>query len=70
MLRKESGCKVGETVSLNYSTKEKEMGDIFLKYSKEIKSTVLVKDINQVENLEGKSEIKVGESVIYVEILK
>lgn len=70
VLRKESGCKVGETVSLNYFTKEKDIEDIFLKYSKEIKGTVLVKDINKVNNLESESKIKVGESEIYVEILK
>ena len=70
VFRKESGCEVGEYVSIKYATQSKELGKLLTKYSEDIKKGILLTDIQSVDSLESEMKVKVGEDEISVEILK
>ena len=70
VVRKESGCEVGEYVSIKYSTQSKELEKLLKKYTEEIKKGILIREIQSVDTLESEMKIKVGEDEILVEILK
>ena len=70
VVRKESGCEVGEYISLKYTSESKEVEGIVEKYTESIKGGIYVKDIQRVDGIENGKDIKVGENVLSVEILK
>lgn len=67
--RKESGCEVGQYISLEYSSASRELLELIEKYSEIIKKGILVKDFKRVDSIEEGIEIKVGESTLTTKIL-
>lgn len=70
VIRKQSGCSVGEYVSLNYFSESKEIDSLIQKYDERIKKSIYIKDIQKVENLSDGDEIKVGDVKLMTKILK
>ena len=68
--RKESGCEVGQYISLKYSTESQSIKDLIEKYEESIKKSIFVKEIENLESLVSGIQIKVGDDVLMVEILK
>jgi isoleucyl-tRNA synthetase len=70
VIRKESGCQLGQTVSIEYMVESKELGELIERYSKDIKKGILIKELNRVNSLETRSKIIVGEEEILVNVIK
>ncbi|KKP64085.1 MAG: Isoleucine-tRNA ligase, partial [candidate division WS6 bacterium GW2011_GWE1_34_7] len=70
VIRKESGCEVGEYVSIKYVTQSKELEELLRKYSEEIKKGILIKEMESVDTVKSELKVKVGDAQILVEILK
>lgn len=70
VVRKESGCEVGEYVSINYYTESAQMKGVVEKSIDMIKKSIFLKEINEVGKVENGKNIKVGESILCVEVLK
>lgn len=68
--RKESGCKVGEYISLQYQSEEKEILSIIEKFKKEIRKSIYIKDLDVVKNIDEGFEVKIGEEKLTVKILR
>lgn len=68
--RKESGCEVGELISLRYETQDEYISKLIEKYLESIKKSIYIKEIQKLQQIENGIQIKVGESVLGVEILK
>lgn len=68
--RKESGCKVGEYISLQYQSDKKEVLSIIDKFKKEIKKAIYIKELEDVKNIDEGFEVKIGEEKLTVKILR
>ncbi len=68
--RKESGCKVGEYISLQYQSDKKEILSIIDKFKKEIKKAIYIKELEDVKNIDEGFEVKIGEEKLTVKILR
>jgi len=68
--RKESGCEVGELISLRYETQDEYISKLIEKYLESIKKSIYIKEIQKLQQIENGIQIKVRESVLGVEILK
>lgn len=68
--RKESGCEVGQFVSVEYVSDSKNVLSLIEKYRENIQKGIYIKDIQKVESIENGIEIKVGEDILMTRILK
>lgn len=68
--RKESGCEVGEYISLQYQSEREEILGIIEKFAEDIKKAIYIKNLDVVENIEDGIEIKVGEEKLMAKILR
>ncbi len=68
--RKEFGCEVGEYISLQYQSEDKEILSIIEKYKESIKNTIYIKDMDIGTSIEDGFEIKIGESKLLTKILR
>ncbi|MHC1716308.1 MAG: isoleucine--tRNA ligase [Candidatus Dojkabacteria bacterium] len=57
--RKESGCQVGQEISLKYKTDNEEIEKLFTSHSEGLQKIVLCKDFEREESLDGGYKIKV-----------
>ena len=68
--RKESGCKVGEYISLQYQSDKEEIPSIIEKFKEEIKKAIYIKELEDVKNIDEGFEVKIGEEKLTVKILR
>ena len=68
--RKESGCKVGEYISLQYQSDKEEIPSIIEKFKEEIKKAIYIKELEDVKNIDEGFEVKIGEEKLAVKILR
>lgn len=68
--RKESGCKVGEYISLQYQSDKEEVLSIIEKFKKEIRKAIYIKELEDVKNIDEGFEVKIGEEKLTVKILR
>ena len=68
--RKESGCKVGEYISLQYQSDKEEIPSIIEKFKKEIRKAIYIKELEDVKNIDEGFEVKIGEEKLTVKILR
>jgi len=67
--RKEFGCEVGEYISLQYQSDDKNILSIMEKNKEDIKKAIYIKEMNMVESIENAIDIKIGESKLMTKIL-
>ena len=70
VVRKESGCEVGQYISLRYESRNEEVHSLIQKYEESIKKSIFIKDLERVESIGNGIVVKVGEFELKVEILK
>jgi len=68
--RKESGCEVGERVSILYMTDSSEIESIITTYEEKLKSNVIIDLFEKRDTLENGIQIKVEDKEVMVEIKK
>ncbi len=66
--RKESGCEVGEVVSIKYRSDSEEMEELLEKNREKLQRAVSANAIERSETLENSNSIKVGDALVEVEI--
>jgi len=69
VVRKESGCEVGQYVSINYFTESDEVKGLIEKNIDGIKKSILLKEFTFTQNIQESNDIKVGEDILSVKIL-
>jgi len=69
VVRKESGCEVGQHVSINYFTESDEVKGLIEKNIDGIKKSILLKEFIFTQNIQESKDIKVGEDILSVKIL-
>ncbi len=68
--RKESGCQMGEMISLKYNSKSKEILDLVENNKEKLMKMVFAKNIEQSSNMKEVLPIKVESEILEVEIVK
>ncbi|MBU1120042.1 class I tRNA ligase family protein, partial [Patescibacteria group bacterium] len=68
--RKESGCQVGQEITVKYQTESKEIEALIESHLEELEKIVLAKTFEKVEALENGIKLKLTEVEVFVEITK
>jgi isoleucyl-tRNA synthetase len=68
--RKESGCQVGQTISVKYQTESREIEELISNHLEELEKTVLAKSFEKVATLANGIKLKLAEVEVFVEISK
>ncbi|MFA5622902.1 MAG: DUF5915 domain-containing protein, partial [Candidatus Dojkabacteria bacterium] len=68
--RKESGCQMGELISIYYRSDSEEIEEILKKNGKELSKMIFVKSFEKRDNLNEAINIKVDNEILEVEIIK
>ena len=69
VLRKESGCKVGEYISIKYMSSDENIKVVMSKYVDSIKKSIYIKDIQPTDSIQSGKDVKVGDSTLIIEVL-
>ncbi|KKP90071.1 MAG: Isoleucine-tRNA ligase [candidate division WS6 bacterium GW2011_GWC1_36_11] len=68
--RKESGCQVGQDITVKYQTESKEIEELISSHLEELEKVVLAKSFEKVATLENGIKLKLAEVEVFVEIIK
>ena len=68
--RKENGCQVGQNISIMYKTESQLLQELVEKNTEALKKSVLASTVEKAETIEDTNPIKVGEDVMYIQIIK
>ena len=68
--RKDSGCQIGEMISIRYRSECKEILDLVKKNKEKLKKMIFIESLKESEEIKGKVVIKVEDYDLEVEIVK
>ena len=68
--RKDSGCQIGEMISIRYRSECKEILDLVKKNKEKLKKMIFIESLKESEEIKGKIVIKVENYALEVEIVK
>lgn len=68
--RKESGCEVGEPISLEYATSSEQISGLIEQRKEIIKKNIYIQDLKKVEQIENGISVKVQDEVLITKILR
>ncbi len=68
--RKESGCEVGEPISLEYATSSEQISGLIEQRKEIIKKNIYIQDLKKVEQIENGISLKVQDDVLITKILR
>ena len=70
LARKERGCEMGEYVSIRYHSEDKEIIEVIKKHRENLKESIHLKEIKQVDRIDDGKRINVNENFLVIDIVK